>query len=56
MRVILFLINGQLVVLPGWEPRPQPSLAICERRADFAREYLATLDTPSFVVYCGPMP
>lgn len=38
--VVLFLINGEVVVIEGFYPRSQESLDICEKRRIILERYI----------------
>ncbi len=42
--LVIFTLDGQNIVIDGWGPREQPSLEVCLERADFAKNYIDSLD------------
>lgn len=42
--VVIFMMNGEpTMFVDGYQPREQPSMEVCENRAEFMADYLATV-------------
>lgn len=52
---VAFVAQGELVILDGYHPRPQPDMETCEARAEVLRETLKATPglPPVHGVYCG---
>ena len=37
--VLLFLVEGELVTLPGYQPLQAPNMELCLERKEFVEEY-----------------
>lgn len=52
---VLFFMNGEPALIDGFMPREQPSIEVCEERAEFMQESLADMpDLPEVgKIVCG---
>lgn len=55
LLAVLFIMNGEPTLIEGYLPREQPSMEVCEERADFMADYLSTVpDLPEIgEIICG---
>ncbi len=54
LLAVIFQINNEPTFIEGYHPAVQPSMRICEDRAQFMRNYLATIPSlPKHTVLCG---
>lgn len=58
LLVVVFLLKGVPVFLPGFEPLPMATIELCEERKEFAQAYFDRTFTPDpsappFVLMCS---